>query len=234
MFMGHYGPAIWDTRRGQAQPLIPLWQAFIAVQLIDILWAILSLFGIEGAVAINGVPFFDIDWSHSLLSSIVLAILAGAVFRRLKPEAGRRGFWVIAGLVFSHWVMDLIVHRPDLPLYPGGTVMLGFALWNFPWLAYALEMGLVLAAFLYWQKITTAKHWGYTAGLWVFFLFMAGLQFYSIVMPGLAVQAGTYDHALTPQGAPLALTALTVFLLMAAIIGGLEKGLPSKFIGGEA
>lgn len=230
MFIGHYGPAVWDTQRGHVAPIVKLWQAFLAVQFVDIIWAVLVIFGIEGpGTNATGMPIFNIPWSHSLLSSLLLAAFAGTVFRLLKPEAGKRGFWVIAALVFSHWVLDLIVHRPDLPLYPGGSKMLGFGFWNFPIAAYILEMGLVFAGFLFWQKVTIAKHKKYTIAIWVFFAVMAALQAYVILLPGLAVQAGTFDASTGPQGAALGISTLVIFFGMAAIIGWIEKGRPSKF-----
>jgi len=230
MFIGHYGPAIWDTQRGHGMPIVTLWQGFLAVQFEDIIWAILVIFGIEGSgTSVDGMPIFHIPWSHSLLSTLLLAAFAGSMFRLLKPSAGMRGFWVIAVLVFSHWVLDLIVHRPDLPLYPGGSQLLGLGFWNFPIAAYILEMGLVFAGFLFWQKVTVAKHKKYTIAIWVFFAAMAALQAYVILLPGLAVQAGTFDASVGPQGAALGVTTLIIFFGMAAIIGWIEKGRPSKF-----
>lgn len=65
MFIGHYGPAVWDTQRGLGQPIIKLWEAFLAVQAVDILWAILVIFGIEGSsLNAGGEPVFTIEWSH--------------------------------------------------------------------------------------------------------------------------------------------------------------------------
>ena len=230
MFIGHYGPAVWDTQRGHDAPIVKLWQAFLAVQFVDIIWAVLVILDIEGpGTNASGEPIFNIPWSHSLLTSLLLAAFAGTVFRRFKPEAGKRGFWVIATLVFSHWVLDLIVHRPDLPLYPGGTYLLGFGFWNFPIAAYILEMGLVFAGFLFWQKVTIAKHKKYTIAIWVFFAVMAALQAYVILLPGLAVQAGTFDATAGPHGAALGITTLIIFCGMAAIIGWIENGRPSKF-----
>jgi len=230
MFIGHYGPAVWDTQRGSGTPIVTLWQGFLAVQFVDIIWAILVIFGIEGpGTTVDGMPIFNIPWSHSLLTSLLLAGFAGALFRMLKPSGGARGFWVIAGLVFSHWVLDLIVHRPDLPLYPGSTKLLGFGFWNFPILAYILEMGLVFAGFLFWQKVTTTKHKKYTVAIWAFFVLMAALQAYVVLLPGLAVQAGTFDPNAGPKGVALGITSLILFFGIAAIIGWIEKGRPSKF-----
>lgn len=232
MFIGHFGPAVWDTQRGHGKPIVALWQGFLAVQAVDILWAILVIFGIEGS-SLNaaGEPVFDIPWSHSLLTSAIIALVCGFVFSKLKPEAGKRGFWIIAALVFSHWVLDLIVHRPDLPLYPGGKMLLGFGFWNYPVPAFVLEAGLLGAGLLYWQRVTQAKSRTYDIAIWALFLLMVALHYYAIVMPGLAVQAGTFDPNTGPRGVALGLTTLTLFFGFAFYIGLIERGRPSRFEG---
>jgi len=230
MFIGHFGPAAWDTQRGQGVPIVALWQGFLAVQAIDILWAILVIFGVEGTtVNAAGEPLFNINWSHSLLTSVIIAVICGFLFSKLKPEAGQRGFWIIAALVFSHWVLDLIVHRPDLPLYPGGELLLGFGFWNYPIAAFILEAGLLAAGLYYWQRVTRAKSKAYDIAIWVLFLVMTAIHYYAIVMPRLAVQAGTFDHGAGPKGAALGISTLILFFGFAFLISRIERGRPSKF-----
>ena len=231
MFVGHYGPAVWDTQRGKGVPLIKVWQGFLAVQAMDILCGILIIFGIEGAeTLVDGVPLFNIPWSHSLVTSLILALCVGVLFRTLKPSIGVRGFWVVAGLVFSHWILDLIVHRPDLALYPGSDVMFGFGLWNWPYTAFILEMGLLGAALLFWQRVTTAKSKAYTLGLWAAFIFMGILQYIFILEPGLQVKAGTYTKSATPDGPIAGVLFLLTFTILAGIIALIERGRPSKYL----
>ena len=229
MFMGHYGPAVWDTQRGHGVPLLKLWQGFLAVQAIDIVWAVLSIFGVEGQKVADGQPVFYIPYSHSLISAVLLALMCGSVFWLLRPKSGWRGFWVIAALVFSHWILDLIVHRPDLPLYPGGQTLLGFGVWNFPWLAYLLEIGLLGAGFWFWKRVTIARSMRYSIALWAMFLFMAALQYIFILLPGLALQAGTFDPSAGLQGPVLGMSALATFIILAALIAWIEQGRPSRF-----
>jgi len=229
MFMGHYGPAVWDTQRGKGEPLIALWQAFLAVQAVDIVFAVLAIVGVEGTAMKDGQPFFDIPWSHSLLTSLLISLLAGGLFRLLKPSAGAKGFWVIAALAFSHWILDLIVHRPDLPLYPGGELYLGLALWNMPWLAYGLEIGLLAIGFVYWMRVTKPRSTLYAAAPIALFVFMAALQFYVITKPGLELQAGTFDIAAQPEGVGLGVSALFAFALLAGLIALIERGRPSVY-----
>lgn len=202
----------------------------MAVQAIDILWSILVIFGIEGS-SLNaaGAPVFNIDWSHSLITSLIIAALCGVLFRKLKPETGKRGFWIIAALVFSHWVLDLIVHRPDLPLYPGGNLLLGFGFWNYPIPAFILETGLLFAGLLFWQKVTLAKSKAYDYAIWALFAVMVAVHYYAIVIPGLAVQSGAFDPSAGPQGPVLGVITLTLFFSFAFFIALIERGRPSKF-----
>ena len=112
MFIGHYGPAVFDTQRGSGVPIISLWQGFIAVQAIDIVWAILTIFGIEGGGDIvNGQPIFELPWSHTLVSSIILAFICGGIFKLLKPSVGRRGFGLSRGWSFriGSWTLSSTV-----------------------------------------------------------------------------------------------------------------------------
>lgn len=229
MFMGHYGPAVWDTQRGHGTPLVTLWQAFLAVQAMDIVFGILAILGLEGQNLSSDMPVFNIPYSHSLVSSIVIALICGGLFRMFKPSAGIKGFWVITALVFSHWVLDLIVHRPDLPLYPGSEIMMGLGVWNYPWPAYLLEMGLVFAGFWYWKRVTIARSMRYSIGLWSVFVFMAAIQAVIILKQGLDVEAGMFDPSSGPQGVMLGVSALLTYAVLAGLIAWIEQGRPSRF-----
>ena len=120
MFVGHYGPSFAAKALKQS---IPLWILFIAVQWVDVMWSVFVLLGIEkvrivpGFTATNPLDLYYMPYTHSLLAAILWS-LGAAVAYRAVPKLGS---WVTAGIVgaavFSHWVLDLIVHRPDLPLY---------------------------------------------------------------------------------------------------------------------
>lgn len=224
MLMGHYGLAVWDTQRGKKEPLIALWQAFLAVQAIDIVFAVLAIFGIEGTIMKNGAPFFYIPWSHSLVGSIFISLCAGAFFYFLKPETGKKGFWVITALAFSHWILDFVVHRPDLALYPGSSQFFGLSFWDYPVAAFFLEIGLLFFGLLYWVRATYAVSIIYRIAPWALFIFMSVLQFLFITQPGLHLQAGTFDPNSQPQGATLGVSALFGFAVVAFLIGLIERG----------
>jgi len=223
MFIGHFGPAVWDTQRGKGEILVPLWIGFIAVQFIDIIFALLAIFGLEGETRmVDGLPLFTIPYSHSLVTALGWSILGGFLFKLYRPKAGMKGFLVVFGLVFSHWLLDLVVHRPDLPLWPGSTTELGFALWNWPILAFVLEAGLLAAGLLYWMRVTTGSRSSVIA-LIVLFLFMIVLHFALIVGPGLQAQAGTFDPTAGPQGPLLGVAFLTILAILTAAIAWIEK-----------
>ena len=223
MFMGHYGPAVWDTQRGKGEVLVPLWVGFLAVQFIDVIWAILTILGFEGGIRmIESEPHSNIPYSHSLVSALVLAVIGGVLFKVFRPKAGAKGFWVVSALVFSHWVFDLIVHRPDLPLWPGSDIELGFGFWNWPILAFVLEIGLLLAAFLYWLRVTTGPRSSMVV-LTALYVFMVTIQYVFITVPGLQVQHGTFDPNAGLEGAALVGSALLIYGILAAVIAWVEK-----------
>jgi hypothetical protein len=123
MFVGHYGPSFAIKA---IRPSIPLWLLFIAVQLVDVVWAVLVLLGIEkirivpGVTASNPLDLYYMPYTHSLAAAVLWAAAAIALCKSL-PGVGtwRTAAWI--GLaVFSHWILDLLVHRPDLPLYDEG------------------------------------------------------------------------------------------------------------------
>jgi len=133
MFIGHFGIAFAAKR---AAPRTSLGTTFVAAQLADLLWPVFLLFGWEQVrITPSSNPFLTLEftnypWSHSLLMELAWGVAFGALY--FVTTRYGRGAVVVALLVPSHWVLDLIVHRPDLPLYPGGAVRLGFGLWNSP------------------------------------------------------------------------------------------------------
>src|SRR5690242_6177777 len=120
MFVGHYGPgfAIKAVR-----PAITLWLLFIAVQLVDVAWSMLILLGIEKARIVPGItasnPFdlYYMPYTHSLAAAILWSVAAGALSKVLLGLRKWSSAAWIGAAVFSHWVLDWLVHRPDLPLY---------------------------------------------------------------------------------------------------------------------
>jgi hypothetical protein len=151
MFIGHFALGLAAKR---AVPKVSLAVLFAAAQLADVLWPIFVALGLEqvridpGNTAVTPLDFVSYPYSHSL----ALLIVWGIVFGWLVAARSRReAFAVIAALVVSHWVLDYVTHRPDMPLYPGGP-KLGLGLWNSIPGTVALEVPT------------------YLAGLWVYYV----------------------------------------------------------------
>jgi len=155
MFVGHYGPAFAATA---ARKSIPLWVAFIAVQLVDVLWGVFVLFGIEkvrivpGFTATNPLDLYYMPYTHGLIAAIFWAI-AGGVFYSFRKIGGWSAAMAISAAVFSHWVLDWLVHVPDLPLYDN-SFKVGLGLWNHPALAFILEFAILSGGMYLYLKST--------------------------------------------------------------------------------
>jgi membrane-bound metal-dependent hydrolase YbcI (DUF457 family) len=145
---------------------------------LDLLWPILLLFGFEsvrvhsGDTAFTSLAFESYPWSHSLLMTLVWSAIAGIVaFFLLKSK--RRGL-VVSALVVSHWFLDLITHRPDLPLWPGGGKV-GLGLWNSIPGTMLLEGGMFVFAIVIYLRATESKDKIGTWALWGLILLTGGI-----------------------------------------------------------
>src|SRR3989475_3148531 len=114
MYLGHYAVAFAVKK---AAPRVSLGTLFISVQLLDLLWPIFLLLGIEsvridpGNTAFTPLDLHDYPYTHSLVGALVWSVLGGAL--TFAVTRYRRGAWVVAAAVFSHWVLDFVTHRPD-------------------------------------------------------------------------------------------------------------------------
>ena len=154
MFIGHFGVGLFAKRK-ESQPSLAL--MFVAVQLLDLLWPIFVLFGIEsleidpGNTKLTHLDFTYYPYSHSLLMTLFWSVLMGLVYFIFTKN--KQGSVLLGGLVLSHWILDLITHRPDLPLTPFSETRVGLGLWNHPVAEIILELGLfALGAFLYYKS----------------------------------------------------------------------------------
>ena len=162
MFVGHYAP-VFALRAVRQSP--GLAAGFVAVQLVDIGFFSLSYFGIEKWAAnpsIAGctpVDLYFMPYTHSIAGSALWAVAAGLVFALFAGEGRRLMGGVLIGLlVFSHWLLDLVVHRHDLALgLDGAGEKFGFALWDHPLIVIPLELGMMLGALVLYLNATTPK-----------------------------------------------------------------------------
>ena len=131
MFLGHFGLGFGAKT---AQPRVSLGTLFLASQFADLLWPNLLLLGIErvrvvpGLMTVSAFDFVHYPFSHSLAMDLLWGLLLGLGYWLLRRNAG--GALLVGLLVPSHWLLDLLVHRPDLPLFPGASPLLGLGLWN--------------------------------------------------------------------------------------------------------
>lgn len=215
MFIGHYAPA------AILKPLsarTPLWHLFVAVQFLDYLWAIFILAGVEhgrvtpGFLEASALDLYDMPYTHSLAAAVLWSVLAGGIYRGfINRQAGALGALLIGLAVFSHWIADLIVHAPDLALYPGSAERLGLGLWSSVMMSQSLEIGaMALGLFLY-ASATAAN--GPTGRLSL--LVVAGaaiaLQVYNLIGPPPA----TIER--------VALSALGAYTLMAILAWWMDR-----------
>ena len=154
MFIGHFGLGFGAKA---VAPCTSLGTLFLAAQWIDLVWPTMLLLGLERVVIDTSLPgltplaFVHYPYTHSLLAVAGWALLFGGAYFALTRYA--RGAIVVTALVLSHWLLDLLVHRPDLPLAPGDGLRVGLALWqSAPALAVAIEVALFAAgAALFWR-----------------------------------------------------------------------------------
>lgn len=169
MVAGHFGlAAIVKSRERQT----PLWALMLACQWLDVIFVPLFVLGIERISPVSGTSggygqvIINADYTHSLIGALALAALFGVVSAR---SWGLRTGVVLGAVVFSHWCLDLVVHRADMPVLPanvGQLPRLGFGLWQLPTATVLVELALiVIGSFLYWRAaLATARAGGRGTG----------------------------------------------------------------------
>jgi membrane-bound metal-dependent hydrolase YbcI (DUF457 family) len=173
MFVGHFGIGFggkWKARK------VSLGTLFLASQFIDLLWPSLLLVGLEsvriapGATRLTSLDFEHYPISHSLLSVLLWALLFAGVYFLLRRSA--RGAFVCGLLVVSHWVLDLVTHRPDLQLAPMSDLRVGMGLWNNPAAAITTELLLFAGGVFLYERSTRASDRSGVIGLWALVAFL--------------------------------------------------------------
>lgn len=212
MFVGHFGVSFAIK---SVEKRIPLWLLFIAVQFVDVLWAVFVLLGIEkvritpGITATNPLDLYYMPYTHSLVAAVLWSGV-GFIGYRVTRRGARYAALLLAAAVFSHWVLDLIVHRPDLPLYDDSYKQ-GLGLWNYPALAFALEASLLFGGIFLYLRASKAVSLTGKFGIPIFGILLLILQ--GIVFFG------------APPSSPsaAALTALLAYVVLTGVAYWLEK-----------
>ncbi len=174
MFVGHYAASLALKR---FENRVSLGVLFLAVQFVDILFFPLVLLGIERVNIVESFTqstHFELEYmpfTHSLVASTLWAIAAYGLFRWVVVKKQSVAI-VVALAVFSHWLLDLMVHTPDLPLWSDTSVKLGFGLWNNAIATYALEAVILLAALWVYLRSTSPMTAVGKYGMTVFVIFL--------------------------------------------------------------
>jgi hypothetical protein len=130
MFIGHFGVALAAKRLAPRTSLATL---ILAAQFLDVLWPVFLLLGLEHfrvaprITKVQPLDFYDYPFTHSLTMALRWALAFALIYYLIRRYVA--GAWVVGAVVLSHWVLDWVVHRPDLPLWPGGPKV-GLGLWN--------------------------------------------------------------------------------------------------------
>ncbi len=181
MFIGHFafGYAAKGVNRQSS-----LGTNFIAAQFIDLLWPFLLLAGIEkvsidpGNTAFTPLSFDHYPYSHSLLFVALWAALFGLLYYIIKKD--RRSALVLAVLVLTHWFLDLLVHRPDLPLTVDENLKFGLGLWNNRLATVILEITLFVIGIYIYMRSTTAIDKIGRIGHWILIALFLAIYFMNL------------------------------------------------------
>lgn len=175
MFIGHFAVGLAAKR---VAPRTSLGTLFAAAQLLDLVWPALVLLGVEtvrvepGNTAFTPLDFVSYPYTHSLLMVLVWAVAFAFAYRARTGFA--RGAWVVGALVLSHWLLDFVSHRPDLPLAPGAPKV-GLGLWNSVAATVVVEGALfVVGVYLYATGTRARNRTGHVA-FWALVAFLVAI-----------------------------------------------------------
>lgn len=210
MFIGHFAVAFAAKR---AAPTVSLGTLFVACELVDLIWPVFVLLGIEtvrispGITAFTPLDFIYYPWTHSLAMGVVWGFLFALLYVVFRKNI--RSAVIVGAVVLSHWFLDALVHRPDLPLVPGGAVRIGLGLWNSIPATLAVE-GLMFAAALFFYLLGTRARDR-----------IGGIGLWALIALLLAAYGGAAFGPPPPDVATVA---------WAGIIGGIVTGLAGYWV----
>jgi hypothetical protein len=159
---------------------------FLAAQLVGLIWPLFLLLGLEhvridpGNTLVTPLDFYDYPITHSLLGAVGWSLALALMYWGVRRYP--RGAWVVGACAFSHWLLDALSHRPDLPLAPGSETLVGLGLWNSFAGTVVVELGLFLAGLAIYSRATRAKDKIGSYGLWALAAFL--LLMYVINLTG--------------------------------------------------
>ncbi len=183
MFIGHYGIGLAGKKPAKTLSLGTL---FLATQWLDLIWPILILLNIEhvelnpGDTKMTPLNFIDYPYSHSLIYVLGWSILVGVVYYLIKKN--KRNALIVGLLVLSHWALDLLVHRPDLPILTTGPYV-GFGLWNMPTIAVILEFSIYIIGIWLYTSVTSPKDKIGKYAFWSLVIFLGLIHIVNLTGP---------------------------------------------------
>lgn len=183
MFIGHFGVGLAGKK---ATGSISLGTLIMATQWLDLIWPLFVLLNIEivkinpGDTKMTPLHFESYPFSHSLLFVLIWVIIFGGAYFIFKKNL--KNSIILGLLVISHWVLDLFVHRPDLPLYPGGTLQ-GFGLWNYSFVDIPFELIIFIIGVILYLTSTKAKDKTGIFAFWSLIILLVGIHFLNLFGP---------------------------------------------------
>jgi membrane-bound metal-dependent hydrolase YbcI (DUF457 family) len=204
MFIGHFGVGLAAKKIDNKPSLGTL---FVASQFIDLLWPIFLILGLEkvkidpGNTAFTPLDFIYYPFSHSFFGVLIWSVLFGLVYYLIRKNL--KSSIVIGSLVVSHWILDLITHRPDLPLLPWSEIKVGLGLWNHIILTLIIELLIFAIGIYLYIRATKATNKKGTIGLWSLLIFLILVYFMNVFGDP------------PPSEGPIAYIGLTMWLLVA-------------------
>jgi hypothetical protein len=184
MFIGHFGTGFAAKKFNTK---VSLGTYFFAAQFIDLLWPLFLLFGWEkviiepGNTAFTPLDFIYYPFSHSFFGVIIWGVLFGSIYYLIKKKL--KGSIILGFLVLSHWILDLFVHKPDLPLFPWSDIKVGLGLWNSVPLTILIESIIFfIGVYLYTRTTKTGNKIG-NYGFWGLVVFLLVIYITNIFGP---------------------------------------------------
>lgn len=184
MFIGHYALSFAGKKVSKGPSLGAM---FMAVQWLDLVWPVLVLLGVEkvaiepGNTEFTPLHFEYYPWSHSMLMAMGWGILFAVIYYVITKN--RNASLLLLLLVFSHWILDWISHRADMPLTPFTDIKVGLGLWNNKWVTLIIETFMFGVGIFLYMKVTKANNKTGTWALWGLVLFLLVIYFMSAFGP---------------------------------------------------
>jgi hypothetical protein len=183
MFIGHFSVALAAKK---AAPKTSLAVLVFAALFLDVLWPVFLTLGWEhvrivpGDTVVTPLDLYDYPISHSLIMTLVWAILFGSIYlffrKQLLPSC------VIGACVLSHWILDYLTHRPDMPIFLNGPYV-GLGLWNSVWGTVAVEVSMFIGGVIVYIRTTKAENKSGHYAMWAYFVLLVILYIGDLIGP---------------------------------------------------